>query len=138
MAETPNNDDMEFVRKLRHEWRNAFNEGMEIRDKKGYVDNECRSKMDRIDGELNKKMDQLIAGQDAKIKALAERSSRMPGAGGGAYFDHTPPGLGQMIVESDEFKSCTFQGKFALQIAIKGRIRGEAKSAGAPVVPGGG
>src|SRR5262245_48042083 len=119
-------DDQDLVRHLRHEWRNAFNEGIEIRDKKGYVDSEARSKCERIEVDLNRKTDLLIAAQDAKIKAIAERSSRMPGGMDGGMW-MPPPTLGQRIVDSDEFKSCGFQGKFSIQIAVKARIRGEAK-----------
>lgn len=136
-------DDVALVQQLRREWINTVHEGIEIRDKKGYVDSECRSKMDRIDLDLNKKMDALIAAQDAKhaaaeakMNSLMQRSSRPPGGDGGLWMP--PATLGQRIVESDEFKACSFQGKFTIQMTIKSRIWGESKSTAPVAHPQGG
>jgi Phage capsid family len=134
-------EDLELIRQLRVEWRSAFQEGIDIRDKKGYVDSEAREKCQRIDTELNKKTDEVIAAQnkrideqDIKIKGLMERSSRPPGAGGGGTAQDTS--LARMLVESEQFKGCSFTGRFQMQVTLKTRIRPDLKQVGTIVTGG--
>lgn len=137
-------DDLELVRQLRVEWRNAFEEGMQIRDRKGYVDSEAREKAERVEVKLNRKTDELIASQSkrlddqqAQIKGLMERASRPPG-GGGMPALYAPPSVGEQFVSTDEFRNCNFSGKFHVQASIKTRIRPDFfKAAGGMGVPGG-
>jgi HK97 family phage major capsid protein len=135
-------DDMELMRGLRHEWKTAWEEGQKIRDEQGYVDSEARQKCNRIEVDMNKKHDEMVAtysrradDQDAKIKALMERSSRAPGAGGPALPEMKS--LSQQVVESDGFKSCTWNGRFQMQTTIKGRLRPDAMKAATTIVEGG-
>jgi HK97 family phage major capsid protein len=133
---------MEFMRQLRHEYKTTWEEGQRIRDEKGYVDSDAREKCERLDVEMNKKHDEMVAlytkradEQDAKIKALMERSSRAPGSGGPGLPE--AKSLSQQVVESDGFKNCTWNGRFAMQTTIKGRLRPDAMKAATTIIEGG-
>src|SRR5262249_16147202 len=112
-------DDLELIRELRVEWRKAFEEGMELREKKGFVDSEARTKCERIEKDLNDKTDAHIAAltkrvddTDVRVKGLMERSSRPPGAEGGLIAPATS--FAEKIVQSDAWKNCTFNGRFQM------------------------
>ncbi len=146
MAALPT-EDQELIRQLRTEWANTVKEGIEIRDKKGYVDETCRAKAEKLDAELNKKVDEGLAAQakrldeqDAKIKTFGERLSRPPGSGGDPGT--TEKGLGAKVVEHDAYKNATFSGRFTIQIGLtKTRIMQRKAStiteagAGYPILP---
>jgi HK97 family phage major capsid protein len=136
-------DDALVLQKLRAEWMDTVKEGIAIRDAKGYTDSDCREKVEKLDAEMNKKHDALfttannaiakVADLEGQLKAVAQRTSRAPGAGSVSY---EPKGIAQMVVESDAFKNCTFNGRFAMQTTVKGRLRPDYTKA-ATIIEGG-
>jgi hypothetical protein len=64
-----------------------------------------------------------------------ERSSRAPGSGGPGLPE--AKSLSQQVVESDGFKSCSFNGRFQMQTTIKGRLRPDATKAATTIIEGG-
>jgi HK97 family phage major capsid protein len=134
-------DDMELMKALRVEYKNAWEEGQKIRDQKGYVDSEAREKCDRVEKDMNAKHDEMAAkygkrmdDQDERIRGLMERSSRAPGSGGGLPELKT---LGQQVVESDQFKNMQWNGRVQMQTTIKGRLRPDFTKAATTIIEGG-
>jgi HK97 family phage major capsid protein len=148
---SPNNDDMELIRKLRAEWRTNWGELFEEQNKKGFVDPLAREKLGKIEAELNTKTDaqiatqskriddqqKLIDDQGAKLKAFGERLSRPPGSLGG---DDGPlvKTIGQKFIETDNFKNAQFSGRFQIQAGLtKTRITDIMRKAVGTIVTGG-
>jgi HK97 family phage major capsid protein len=140
--QAPNSGDLELIRQLRAEWKTVFTEGIATRDQKGYTDSDAREKLEKIDTKLNTLTDTVIAGQaksitdlEGKVKGLAERSSRLPGGGPGLNEFKS---LAQRVVESDQFKACTWNGRINMQTTIsKTRIRPDYTKAVGTIVEGG-
>ena len=139
-------DDIEFLKKLRVEWKNCYDECCRQRDAKGYVDAELREKCAKLDQAMNERVDKISATQAAhaatideqqkQIKGLMERSSRPPGSGGPGLLE-APKSLAQQVVESEAFKNCQWNGRIHVQTTIKGRLRPDATKAATTIIEGG-
>jgi HK97 family phage major capsid protein len=142
MPQDFNQDDLEVLRQLKREWMDTLKQGIAIRDERGYTDSECREKLDRLDSAMNQKHDELVIrftkqteDYDGKIKALMERSSRLPGSGGPLVPQFKT--LAQQVVETDQFKQCSFTGRFNMQTTLKTRIRPDYTKAAGGALGGG-
>jgi HK97 family phage major capsid protein len=146
---TPDNDELELIRKLRFEWGKDLKAGITQAKEEGFVAPELRSRMEKTDADLIKHTDAVIAVQQkqadqgklieehaAKLKAYGERLSRPPGGGGpgdeNSLLDLKT--LGQRFIEADSFKNAQFSGKFQIQVGMqKTRLR----KAVTPIIEGG-
>jgi HK97 family phage major capsid protein len=136
--------EIELLHQLRKDWRDAFDEGIAIRDKKGYVDSEARDKCQKIDKDMNNLVDTIIAGQgkriddlEGKVRGIAERSSRAPGMAGLGLPESKS--VGQQFVESESFKVAVnnkFGGKFSITATFKARFRPDQTKAATTIVEG--
>jgi len=137
-------EDAAILQKLRGEWVETVKEGIATRDAKGYTDSEAREKVERLDAAMIKKHDELTAqltgaltkvgDLENQLKAVAQRSSRPPGSGPGSMELKS---LAQQVVETDQFKACSFNGRFAMQSTVKGRLRPDYTKAGTTIIEGG-
>src|SRR5262245_16953667 len=94
----------EFKR-LINEHTVTTNQMIEQRLAKGVADPETREKVAKIEADLT---------------ALAQRSSRPPGASNGDVPE--PKSIGQLVTEAPEYKNCTFAGKFKLNYTVSTSI----------------
>jgi len=141
-AQATAHDDIELLKQIRVEWRALLEECTRQRDLKGYVDTEAREKLDRLDKAMNEKVDTIQAKQTAhieeqnrQIKGLMERSSRPPGSG--SLLLEAPKSIAQQVVETDQFKSCSWNGRFTMQTTLKARIRPDMTKAATTIIEGG-
>jgi HK97 family phage major capsid protein len=127
-------DDLAVIQQLKKQFMETLDEGIRIRDTKGYTDSECREKLEKTETAM-KEFREKVAAQftdvEKTITGIAQRTSLPPGAAGAAV-PNSAKTLGQLVVESDSFKACNFLGNFKMQANIKGRIRPDYTKAGTP------
>lgn len=131
-------EDVAIIQTLKGEFTTVLNEGIRIRDTKGYTDSECREKLDKVDGAMVKFREDVLAkytDMETQMKAIALRSSRAPGSGGMGLPEQK--GIAQLVVETDPFKNCTFNGRFQMQTTVKGRLRPDYTKAATTIIEGG-
>jgi HK97 family phage major capsid protein len=128
-------EDAAIIQKLRGEWIETVNQGIATRDTKGYVDSDCREKVDKLDAAMNQKFDAKWADMTSQLTAIGQRSSRAPGSGG--FGMPEVKSVGQMVVEAESFKNCTWNGRISMQATVRTRLRPDATKAATTITEGG-
>lgn len=131
-------DDVAILQTLKAEFMKTLEEGIKIRDTKGYTDSECREKLERIEADQKQFRTDLMTkfnDHEAQMKTIAQRTSRPPGSGGNGLPEIK--GIAQMVVESDGFKACTFNGRFQMQATVKARLKPDMMKAATTIIEGG-
>jgi hypothetical protein len=103
---------------------------------KGVVDSALIEAKQKIEADIAA----LAAKVDADLRSIKQRTSRPPGAApeDEAYYRQYMT-IGQQFTDSEQYKACTFSGRYKIGASMKSpiRIKGSILGGPAPVAPGG-